>query len=173
MKANKILFKTFNSIQIRSLISLMILFSSGCIFSKKDSSKKGLLVTQAGTKLDLTKFKQHKNTGILHHIIKEGSGIYPIRGETVSVHYTGWLLEGNDVVGKKFDSSVDRGQKFEFPIGLGYVIAGWDMMVADMKPGEKRIVVLPADMAYGQRGAGALIPPYATLIFEIELFESK
>jgi len=154
-------------------MSCLILFSTGCIFSKKDSSKKGLTMTQAGTKLDLTKFKPYKNTGITYQIIKEGSGIYPIRGETVFVHYTGWLLEGNDIVGKKFDSSVDRGEKFKFPIGLGYVIPGWDMMVSDMKPGEKRIVILPSDMAYGQRGAGALIPPYATLIFEIELFESK
>ena len=165
-----------NVIKKTSLIISMIFISPACMFSdKKSTQTKGSKMTQfqTGTKLNLSDFKKHKNTGISYYIIKEGSGVYPIRGETVSVHYTGWLLEGNELVGKKFDSSVDRKQKFEFPVGLGYVIAGWDMMVSDMKPGEKRIVILPSDMAYGQRGAGALIPPYATLIFEIELFGSK
>ena len=159
-----------------SLMSCIIILSPACMFSKKSNTNqtnKGLKMFQTGSKLNIQDFKKFENTGILHSTIKEGSGIYPIRGETVSVHYTGWLLEGNDTLGKKFDSSVDRGQKFEFPVGLGYVIPGWDLMVSDMKPGEKRIVVLPSDMAYGQRGAGALIPPYATLVFEIELFGSR
>lgn len=163
-----------NIIKVTYFMLSMILLIPACIFSNKKSTQtKGSKMTQTGTKLNLLDFKKYKSTGILHFTIKEGSGVYPIRGEKVSVHYTGWLLEGNDVVGKKFDSSLDRGQKFEFPVGLGYVIAGWDLMVADMKPGEKRIVILPSDMAYGQRGAGALIPPYAMLIFEIELFESR
>jgi FKBP-type peptidyl-prolyl cis-trans isomerase len=158
-----------------TFMSCFILLSPACMFSNKRNSSqtsKGVKMNQ-GTKLSTQDFKQYKNTGILHLTTQEGSGIYPIRGQKVSVHYTGWLLEGTDTLGKKFDSSVDRGQKFEFPVGLGHVIPGWDLMVSDMKPGEKRIVILPSDMAYGQRGAGALIPPYATLVFEIELFGSR
>ena len=84
------------------------------------------------------------------------------------MHYTGWLWE-NDAKGKKFDSSVDRGQPFEFPIGLGRVIKGWDEGVATMKVGGKRTLLIPPDLGYGARGAGGVIPPNATLLFEVEL----
>ena len=96
----------------------------------------------------------------------------PKFGQKVSVDYTGWL-DNNGKEGKKFDSSVDRGQKFEFNLGRGAVIRGWDEAVADMKIGEKRRVYLPADLAYGNRGAGNLIPANAALIFDIELFDAK
>lgn len=89
-------------------------------------------------------------------------------GNTVTVHYTGWLDE-NGQPGKKFDSSVDRKQPFQFPLGLGYVIKGWDEGVLGMKVGEKRRLIIPAAIGYGSRGAGAIIPPHATLIFDVEL----
>jgi peptidylprolyl isomerase len=89
------------------------------------------------------------------------------------MHYTGWLYQ-NGVKGKKFDSSVDRGEPFEFPIGQHQVIAGWDQGVATMKVGGKRTLIIPPELAYGARGAGGgLIPPNATLIFEVELLDVK
>ena len=94
----------------------------------------------------------------------------PERGKKVTVHYTGWLEE-NGQPGKKFDSSVDRGQKFSFIIGVGQVIRGWDEGVMAMKVGEKCRLTIPANIGYGTRGAGAVIPPNATLIFDVELFE--
>jgi peptidylprolyl isomerase len=88
------------------------------------------------------------------------------------VHYTGWLWE-NNAKGKKFDSSKDRGEKFSFPVGQGRVIKGWDEGVATMKVGGKRELVIPPELGYGSRGAGGVIPPNATLFFEVELFEVK
>ena len=96
----------------------------------------------------------------------------PQQGQVVSVHYTGWL-DDNGNPGNKFDSSVDRGEQFQFPLGMGYVIQGWDQAVADMKIGEKRRVYIPAELGYGAHGAGAAILPYANLIFDIELFGAQ
>ena len=93
-----------------------------------------------------------------------GTGDVAVAGKTVSVHYTG-LLEN----GKKFDSSVDRGQPFSFPLGAGRVIKGWDEGVQGMKVGGKRKLTIPSDLGYGSRGAGGVIPPNATLIFDVEL----
>lgn len=93
-----------------------------------------------------------------------GTGPAPRAGQTVSVHYTGWLTNG-----QKFDSSVDRGQPFEFVLGQGQVIRGWDEGVASMKIGGKRRLTIPADLGYGSRGAGDVIPPNATLVFEVQL----
>ena len=93
-----------------------------------------------------------------------GTGVAPERGKTVSVHYTGWLTDGT-----KFDSSRDRGQPFEFPVGRGQVISGWDVGVASMRVGGKRRLVIPASMGYGSRGAPPVIPPNASLIFDVEL----
>ncbi|MCH7897829.1 MAG: FKBP-type peptidyl-prolyl cis-trans isomerase [Proteobacteria bacterium] len=105
-------------------------------------------------------------------IIKNGYGRAAEVGDLVTVHYTGWLYDevADDNRGEKFDSSVDSGDKFQFPLGAGRVIKGWDEGVAGMLIGEKRLLTIPPDMAYGERGAGASIPPGATLIFEVELF---
>jgi peptidylprolyl isomerase len=103
---------------------------------------------------------------------KVGTGATPKAGQTCVMHYTGWLYE-NGAKGKKFDSSVDRGQPFEFPIGQGRVIAGWDEGVATMKVGGKRTLIIPPALGYGARGAGGAIPPNATLIFEVELLGVK
>ena len=103
---------------------------------------------------------------------KAGTGASPKTGQTCVMHYTGWLYE-NGVKGKKFDSSVDRGQPFEFPIGQGMVIKGWDEGVASMKIGGKRTLIIPPQLGYGARGAGGVIPPNATLLFEVELLGVK
>jgi peptidylprolyl isomerase len=101
-----------------------------------------------------------------------GTGASPTTGQICVMHYTGWLYE-NGVKGKKFDSSVDRGQPFEFPIGQGRVIKGWDEGVSTMKIGGKRTLIIPADLGYGARGAGGVIPPNATLMFDVELLGVK
>src|ERR1700749_4100433 len=103
---------------------------------------------------------------------KAGTGATPKTGQTCVMHYTGWLYE-NGQKGKKFDSSVDRGEPFEFPIGRGQVIAGWDEGVASMKVGGKRTLIIPAALGYGARGAGGVIPPNATLMFDVELLGVK
>jgi peptidylprolyl isomerase len=101
-----------------------------------------------------------------------GTGASPRQGQTAVVHYTGWLYE-NGAKGKKFDSSVDRGQPFEFPVGQGRVIKGWDEGVATMKIGGKRTLIIPASLGYGARGAGGTIPPNATRMFDVELLGVK
>jgi peptidylprolyl isomerase len=103
---------------------------------------------------------------------KEGTGDSPKTGQTCVMHYTGWLWE-NDAKGKKFDSSKDRGEPFEFELGIGKVIKGWDEGVASMKVGGKRQLLIPPELGYGARGAGRVIPPNATLLFEVELLGAK
>jgi peptidylprolyl isomerase len=103
---------------------------------------------------------------------KPGTGASPKSGQTVVVHYTGWLYN-DGVKGKKFDSSVDRGEPFEFPIGQGQVIKGWDEGVGSMKIGGKRTLIIPPALGYGARGAGGAIPPNATLMFDVELLSVK
>ena len=100
--------------------------------------------------------------------LKAGTGAEATAGKTVDVHYTGWLTDGT-----KFDSSVDRGRPFSFPLGGGRVIKGWDQGVAGMKVGGKRKLTIPPELGYGSRGAGAVIPPNATLVFEVELLAVK
>ena len=99
-----------------------------------------------------------------------GTGAVPTKGQTCVMHYTGWLWV-NDAKGAKFDSSVDRGRPFSFPLGQGRVIKGWDEGIATMKQGGKRTLVIPPELGYGARGAGGVIPPNATLLFEVELLE--
>lgn len=104
------------------------------------------------------------DSGLWYVDLVEGTGTSPSTGDAVTVHYTGWLENGT-----KFDSSVDRGEPFVFPLGGGRVITGWDEGVATMTVGGKRKLIIPAHLAYGDRGAGQVIPPGATLIFEVEL----
>ncbi|MGJ0533484.1 FKBP-type peptidyl-prolyl cis-trans isomerase [Methylocystis sp.] len=111
-------------------------------------------------------------TGLQYKDTKVGTGATPKIGQTAVVHYTGWLYN-NGEKGKKFDSSRDRGQPFEFPLGQGQVIKGWDEGVETMKVGGKRTLVIPPELGYGARGAGGVIPPNAWLIFDVELVGVK
>jgi peptidylprolyl isomerase len=120
-----------------------------------------ILVNNAG----IRKYEKIDDTSV-------GTGASPRGGQTCVMHYTGWLYEGGGK-GHKFDSSVDRGSPFEFPIGLKRVIAGWDEGVATMKVGGKRNLIIPPQLGYGERGAGGLIPPNATLMFDVELLAIK
>ena len=111
-------------------------------------------------------------SGLRYEDHKVGDGAEAVSGKTVDVHYTGWLNDG-DKKGKKFDSSVDRGRPFSFPLGARRVIRGWDEGVAGMKIGGKRTLYIPAKLGYGSRGAGRTIPPNADLIFDVELLGVK
>jgi FKBP-type peptidyl-prolyl cis-trans isomerase len=116
----------------------------------------------------LTEGATFTESGLAYFMIKEGEGVQAAAGDTVSVHYTGKLADGT-----KFDSSHDRNAPIEFPLGKGKVIKGWDEGIALMKAGGKATFIIPPDLAYGDRGAGGVIPPNATLIFEVELMEVK
>lgn len=109
------------------------------------------------------------SSGLQYWDLKGGTGTTASAGKSVSVHYTGWLASN----GKKFDSSVDRGQPFMFTLGAGQVIKGWDEGVSGMKVGGKRQLRIPPELGYGSRGAGGVIPPNATLIFDVELLAVK
>ena len=106
------------------------------------------------------------DSGLKYEDLVEGDGAVAAAGQKVSVHYTGWLTDGS-----KFDSSVDRDQPFEFALGAGMVIRGWDEGVAGMKVGGKRKLTIPPQLGYGASGAGGVIPPNATLVFEVELLD--
>lgn len=130
------------------------------------SSDKTLIAKKLG--VDLSKMKKTPS-GLEYVVTKEGTGAKPTKGQTISAHYSGYLLDG-----KKFDSSVDRGAPFETPIGVGRVIKGWDEAFQDMKVGEKRVLFIPSSLGYGTAGAGnGLIPPNATLVFDVELLGVK
>lgn len=118
--------------------------------------------------------KKKLPSGLEYQIIRPApdGAKQPKKGDTVVVDYTGWL-DDNGKLGKKFDSSVDRGQKFSFKVGEGRVIKGWDEGLLDMRVGEKRRLIIPPNLGYGASGAGGAIPPNSTLVFDVELYEIK
>ena len=111
-------------------------------------------------------------SGLAFEDTQPGDGAEATKGQTCVMHYTGWLWT-NDEKGAKFDSSLDRGQPFSFRLGAGQVIAGWDEGVAGLKIGGKRTLLIPSDLGYGARGAAGVIPPNATLLFEVQLLELR
>jgi peptidylprolyl isomerase len=113
---------------------------------------------------------QRTDSGLGYEVITAGSGATPEVGQTITVHYTGWL-DDKGMPGAKFDSSVDRGTPFSTAIGVGRVIGGWEEGMQLMQVGEKRRLYIPSDLGYGSRGAGASIPPNADLIFDVELLK--
>jgi len=142
-----------------SLVTLSLMFVTGIQAQEK--------------KMDNSQVTETKTaSGLRYRDEKVGSGAKAEKGKTVVVHYTGWLDEGGKP-GKKFDSSRDRNEPFDFPLGMGRVIAGWDEGVAGMAIGGRRTLIIPSELGYGARGAGNVIPPNATLIFDVELLEVK
>ena len=132
------------------IILLAAALLAACAANKTEATEDSALITT--------------DSGLQYEILQEGEGTPAQAGNTVNVHYTGWLMDGT-----KFDSSHDRNQPFSFRLGQGRVIRGWDEGVQGMKPGEKRLLIIPAELGYGARGAGGVIPPNATLKFEVEL----
>ena len=142
---------------MRRLINIVVLIGAfigtQLVFAE---SKKSMVTTTSGLR--------YEDTVV-------GTGTEATSGKTVDVHYTGWLLGDKDQKGKKFDSSLDRGESFAFLLGEHQVIAGWDEGVAGMKIGGKRTLYIPSMLGYGPRGAGGVIPPNADLVFEVELLK--
>ena len=144
------------------IFTVLCISISGCQAESTSSSQEKIAMTSSITTLQ-------KNDTVV------GTGREAEPGFNVSVHYTGWLYDEKaaDFKGKKFDSSVDRGQPFKFDLGASQVIQGWDEGFAGMKIGGKRTLIIPSEMGYGVRGAGGAIPPNATLIFDVELLDVK
>jgi FKBP-type peptidyl-prolyl cis-trans isomerase len=143
------------------LLPLALLLTAG-IFSSTACSDRAAPKMETGSMTELIKTD-----------IKQGNGALATAGHNVTVHYTGWLYDEGapDNHGKKFDSSRDRNEPFVFPLGGGRVIKGWDQGVEGMKIGGQRTLIIPASMGYGARGAGGVIPPNATLVFDVELLD--
>jgi FKBP-type peptidyl-prolyl cis-trans isomerase len=130
-----------------------------------------IILTTACSEQALPPKESSKVTELIKKDMKQGEGAEAKAGQHVTVHYTGWLYDESapENKGKKFDSSRDRNDPFDFPLGAGHVIKGWDVGVEGMKIGGQRILIIPANMGYGARGAGGVIPPNATLVFDVEL----
>ena len=144
-------------------------------FSRRSALAAALTATTGALALSESADAQNVVTtpsGLKYIDVKVGTGASPRTGQTCVMHYAGWLYEDGKK-GAKFDSSVDRGQPFEFKIGMGQVIRGWDEGVATMKVGGKRTLIIPPQLGYGARGAGGVIPPNATLLFDVELLAVK
>ncbi len=126
------------------------------------------ITAEEGEMVETTGKEVTTESGLKYVDLVVGTGESPMKGQTAVVHYTGWLMDG-----EKFDSSVDRGTPFSFPVGMGRVIKGWDEGVLTMKVGGKRKLTIPPELGYGERGSPGAIPPNATLIFDVELLEIK
>jgi peptidylprolyl isomerase len=150
--------------------AMAIMFCSGCqdTGGSKDHSAVADQAIAAGKIPQIPGDTVTTASGLKYLEIRTGTGAAPKTGQTCVMHYSGWLTDGT-----KFDASRDRGQPFPFPLGQGRVIRGWDEGVASMKIGGRRILVIPPQLGYGERGAGGVIPPNATLVFEIELLEVR
>lgn len=146
--------------KFKKLTSTVLLLASAFFVTTLSLSKNGVC-----------EMKEGKN-GLKYEDSMEGKGKEAVKGKTVSVHYTGWL-DNSGKKGSEFDSSVKRGVPFEFALGAGMVIQGWDEGVAGMKVGGKRTLYIPSALGYGARGAGGVIPPNANLIFDVELLDVK
>ena len=161
-----------NKNKIIALAVMTVLVTVGFLLfynknEKPQTADIGAMKQDAAIDLKLNNQKMNKQ-GVQIEILKEGTGAIAKKGDTVSVHYVGVLENGT-----KFDSSVDRGTPFEFSLGAGRVIPGWDIGVEGMKVGEVRKLTVPSELAYGSGGAGSAIPPNATLIFEVQLLGIK
>ncbi len=144
-------------------------------FSRRSALATALAATTGVLALSEFADAQHVVTtpsGLKYIDVKVGTGASPRTGQTCVMNYTGWLYEGGKK-GAKFDSSLDHGEPFEFKVGMHQVIAGWDEGVASMKVGGKRTLVIPPALGYGARGAGGVIPPNATLLFDVDLLAIK
>ena len=150
-----------------TLLTLAVALS-GSVFMSACSDKTATTSTNGTSSPQTTDIKM---VDLVKTDVKVGDGAEATAGKMVSVHYTGWLYDeaAADKHGKKFDSSRDRGQPFQFPLAGGQVIKGWDEGVQGMKIGGQRTLIIPAEMGYGARGAGGVIPPNATLVFDVEL----
>lgn len=150
-----------------TLLTLAVALS-GSFFMAACSDKAATTSTTGTSSPQVTDIKM---VDLVKTDVKVGDGAEATAGKMVSVHYTGWLYDeaAADKHGKKFDSSRDRGQPFQFPLAGGQVIKGWDEGVQGMKIGGQRTLIIPAEMGYGARGAGGVIPPNATLVFDVEL----
>jgi FKBP-type peptidyl-prolyl cis-trans isomerase len=162
---------TNNKLPLAALFAATILAISAC------SDKEQAAPAQPTQTNQPTQPTTEKNSmaQLIKNDIKQGTGAEAVSGKNVSVHYTGWLYDeaAPEHKGKKFDSSRDRNEPFEFSLGAGMVIQGWDQGVVGMKIGGQRTLIIPAEMGYGKRGAGGVIPPNATLVFDVELLAVK
>ena len=158
------------------VIAICALFIVACQPAEKPESSEETAASAAPAEAEQPTQSTGSETMAMQKIdLTAGTGAEIKSGQTALVHYTGWLYDAGapDNKGKKFDSSVDRNEPFEFPVGASMVIRGWDEGVVGMKVGGKRRLVIPPEMGYGSRGAGGVIPPGATLVFDVELVEIR